>query len=92
MSHKSVSSTISTIGIDIGKNSFHLVGVIQARSGPPRGCPPPVCATVAEWRIRILLPATFPPRSARWIDEMDERSARRNQETGCQDGPSRSFS
>jgi transposase len=29
MSHKSVSSTISTIGIDIGKNSFHLVGLDQ---------------------------------------------------------------
>jgi len=25
-------------------------------------------------------------RSARWIEEMDERSARRNQETGCQHG------
>jgi hypothetical protein len=29
MSHKSTSSTISTIGIDIGKNSFHLVGLDQ---------------------------------------------------------------
>jgi hypothetical protein len=29
MSHKSVSSTIRTIGIDIGKNSFHLVGLDQ---------------------------------------------------------------
>src|SRR5262249_42493539 len=27
-----------------------------------------------------------PPRSARWNEEMDERSARRNQETGCQNG------
>src|SRR5437899_5873546 len=27
MSHKSASSTVSTIGIDIGKNSFHLVGL-----------------------------------------------------------------
>ena len=35
---------------------------------------------------------TFPARrSARWNEEMDERSARRNHETGCQDGPSRSF-
>src|SRR5437667_247381 len=31
------------------------------------------------------------PRSARWNEEMDERSARRNQETGCQFGPSRPF-
>src|SRR5260370_6441930 len=29
MSHKSTLSTISTIGIDIGKNSFHLVGLDQ---------------------------------------------------------------
>src|SRR2546422_3924933 len=29
MSHKSTPSTISTIGIDIGKNSFHLVGLDQ---------------------------------------------------------------
>src|SRR6516165_8472268 len=28
----------------------------------------------------------WPPRSARWNEEMDERSARRNQETGCQNG------
>src|SRR5882724_1917212 len=33
----------------------------------------------------------FLPRSARWNEEMDERSARRNHETGCHDGPSRSF-
>ena len=32
-----------------------------------------------------------PPRSARWNEEMDERSARRNHETGCHDGPWRSF-
>jgi transposase len=29
MSHKSASSTVSTIGIDLGKNSFHLVGLDQ---------------------------------------------------------------
>src|SRR6266853_2549359 len=29
MAHKSTPSTISTIGIDIGKNSFHLVGLDQ---------------------------------------------------------------
>ena len=28
-----------------------------------------------------------PPRSARWNEEMDARSARRNRETGCQLGP-----
>ena len=33
MSHKSVSSTaVSTIGIDLGKNSFHLVGLDQRAS------------------------------------------------------------
>src|SRR5262245_11872792 len=32
-----------------------------------------------------------PPRSARWNEEMDERSARRNRETGCQFGRSRSL-
>src|SRR6266849_6413443 len=30
-------------------------------------------------------------RSARWNEEMDERSARRNQETGCQHGLRRSW-
>jgi hypothetical protein len=31
MSHKSASSTaVATIGIDLGKNSFHLVGSISA--------------------------------------------------------------
>jgi hypothetical protein len=34
---------ISTIGLDVGKNTFHL-----ACSGPPRGCPPPLCATLAH--------------------------------------------
>ena len=29
MSHKSAPSTVSTIGIDLGKNSFHLVGLDQ---------------------------------------------------------------
>ena len=29
MSHKSASPTVSTIGIDLGKNSFHLVGLDQ---------------------------------------------------------------
>jgi hypothetical protein len=29
VTHKSVSSTIGTIGIDIGKNSFHIVGLDQ---------------------------------------------------------------
>jgi len=29
MSHKSASSTVSTIGIDLGKNSFHLIGLDQ---------------------------------------------------------------
>jgi transposase len=29
MSYKSASSTVSTIGIDLGKNSFHLVGLDQ---------------------------------------------------------------
>jgi hypothetical protein len=33
----------------------------------------------------------FLPRSARWNEEMDERSARRSQETGRHDGPTRSF-
>src|SRR6266699_5613696 len=42
-------------------------------------------------RLGNLTSTAFPPRSARWNEEMDERSARRNQETGCHDGPSRSF-
>jgi len=29
MSHLSTPSTIATIGIDIGKNTFHLVGLDQ---------------------------------------------------------------
>ena len=29
MSHKSAPPTVSTIGIDLGKNSFHLVGLDQ---------------------------------------------------------------
>ena len=29
MSHKSALPTVSTIGIDLGKNSFHLVGLDQ---------------------------------------------------------------
>ena len=29
MSHKSVPPAVSTIGIDLGKNSFHLVGLDQ---------------------------------------------------------------
>jgi hypothetical protein len=29
MSHKSAPSTVSTIGIDLGKNSFHLIGLDQ---------------------------------------------------------------
>src|SRR5215467_10934612 len=29
MSHKSAQSAVSTIGIDLGKNSFHLVGLDQ---------------------------------------------------------------
>ena len=88
----------------------------RARSGPPRGCPPPLSATVARHMRRASdggsegmasrdlsdvkhqkgnrvssLSTASPPRSARWNEEMDERSARRNQETGCQFGPSRSF-
>src|SRR4029453_9343608 len=34
---------------------------------------------------------TFPPRSARWNEEMDERSARRNPETGCHNDLMRSL-
>ena len=34
---------------------------------------------------------SFPAESARWNEEMDERSARRNHENGCHDGPWRSF-
>jgi hypothetical protein len=29
MSHKSGPPTVSTIGIDLGKNSFHLIGLDQ---------------------------------------------------------------
>ena len=29
MSHQSTPSTVATIGIDIGKNTFHLVGLDQ---------------------------------------------------------------
>ena len=29
MSHKSAPPTVSTIGIDLGKNSFHLIGLDQ---------------------------------------------------------------
>ena len=29
MSRQSASSTVATIGIDIGKNTFHLVGLDQ---------------------------------------------------------------
>jgi hypothetical protein len=29
MSHKSAPPTVGTIGIDLGKNSFHLVGLDQ---------------------------------------------------------------
>ena len=90
--------------------------VTKARSGPPRGCPPPLSATIARLigraseggsegmasrdlsdvkhqkgdRVASVSTAS-PPRSARWNEEMDERSARRNHETGCQDGPTRSF-
>jgi hypothetical protein len=32
MSHKSAPLTVSTIGIDLGKNSFHLVGLDQLQS------------------------------------------------------------
>ena len=89
--------------------------VTKARSGPPRGYPPPLSATVARpgrasdggsegmasrdpltsnirrGDLSIISINSFPPRSARWNEEMDERSARRNHETGCQDGPTRSF-
>ena len=43
--------------------------------------------TETEYTISIA----SPPRSARWNEEMDERSARRNHETGFHDGPTRSF-
>jgi transposase len=36
--------------------------------------------------ILVKRPRAAPPRSARWNEEMDERSARRNRETGCQFG------
>jgi hypothetical protein len=36
MSHKSAPTTVSTIGIDLGKNSFHLVGLDQ-RGATVRG-------------------------------------------------------
>jgi transposase len=29
MSHKCAPSTVNTIGIDLGKNSFHLIGLDQ---------------------------------------------------------------
>src|ERR1700726_3043590 len=48
-------------------------------------------AETSERRLSSLVSTAFPPRSARWNEEMDERSARRNQETGCHDGPTRSF-
>jgi hypothetical protein len=73
-------ATISTIGIDIGKNTFQLVGLDKC------------VAIVLQQKVRLstsLLVAS-PPRSARWNEEMDERSARRNHETGCQNGPPRS--
>ena len=97
----------------------HRPCLTKARSGPPRGCPPPLYATVAHHigrtsdggsegmaspdpsNIKIKrntetelhsISIASPPRSARWNEEMDDRSARRNHEAGCQDGPSRSFS
>jgi hypothetical protein len=69
MSHKPAPFiAVHTIGIDLGKNSFHLVGLggsrarsrlsakggrrkcrlTKARSGPPTGCLPPLCATIAH--------------------------------------------
>src|ERR1700739_2773190 len=51
----------------------------------------PADVKTSERRLSSLVSTAFPPRSARWNEEMDERSARRNQETGCHDGPTRSF-
>jgi transposase len=44
----------------------------------------------ADDHARSVTP--FLPRSARWNEGMEERSARRSQETGCHHGPMRSFS
>jgi len=54
MSSTSAPTTITTIGIDLGKN-------------------------------------TFPAESTRSNEEMNERSAGRNHDTGCQNAPSRPF-
>ena len=40
----------------------------------------------ARRRLTTSISIASPPSSARWNEEMDERSARRNQETGCHDG------
>src|SRR6516225_2813855 len=84
----------------------HCQCLTKARSGPPRGCRPPLCATIAHpigrasdggsegmaspdpcnikksnptRRLSTSLLIASPPRSARWNEEMDERSARPNQ-------------
>src|SRR5262245_54700793 len=131
---QNTAETINTIGIDVGKNTFHLVGLdkrgaivlqqeltrrqlgrrlsnisrcligMEACSGTHF-----IARQLAALGYDVrLIPAQYvkpflkghkndyqsiasPPRSARWNEEMDERSARRNHETGCHNGPSRSF-
>jgi hypothetical protein len=63
----------------------------QARSGPTLVLPSSAGHQGSSAREFKYQPAS-PPRSARWNEEMDERSARRNRKTGCHYGStSRSF-
>jgi hypothetical protein len=88
-----VPSRLSLLTV-IGECPAGKVGIAQVHQGdghPPS--PPPSLASLGE-RATVAPRGwlhVIPPRSVRWNEEMDERSARRNHETGCHNGPLRPF-
>ena len=60
--HQKSSDTVATIGLDIGKNTFHLVGLEQARRASP--CASRSHATSLSAGLSICPPAFSASRQA----------------------------
>ena len=82
-----------TKGMDALPLRHHRSPVLGERATvAPRGWLHVIPSNVESEDSTVSIGSTAsPPRSARWNEEMDERSARRNHETGCHNGPLRPF-
>ena len=85
MPRQSMPPAVGTIGVDIGKNTFQLVGLDQ-RGAIVCSCPTPPSSHQQGSVEYLSAGQTVHPS----LHSISQTSAG-NQETGCHDGPMRSF-